>query len=99
MSSPPASALNSSPHRCRIEPTPEEPKVNLPGFVRIKATRLLTSDAGIDGFTASIVGVTPTRPTGAKSRIGSYGMRLYKAGLIAFVDTVAISKVYLSGAD
>ena len=25
MSSPPAIALNSSPHRCRIEPRPDEP--------------------------------------------------------------------------
>src|SRR5262245_28840733 len=37
-----------------------------------------------------------TCPIGAKSRTGSYGMFLYNPGLIACVDTVAISNVYPS---
>src|SRR5262245_53035584 len=61
------------------------------------ATRLLTSFARTEGCTASSVGVTPTCPIGAKSRTGSYGMFLYNPGLIACVDTVAISNVYPSG--
>src|SRR6516162_41312 len=61
------------------------------------ATRLLTSFARTEGCTASSVGVTPTCPIGAKSRTGSYGIFLYNPGLMACVDTVAISKVYPSG--
>ena len=36
---------------------------------------------------------TVARVMGAKSRTGSYGMFLYNPGLMAWVDTVAISKV------
>ena len=67
--------------------------MNFPGFSLINATRLLTSVAGTEGCNPSSVGVTPTWPIGAKSRTGSYGMFLYSPGLMAWVDTVAISKV------
>src|SRR5690348_2709993 len=73
---PPASDLHSSPHRCRIEPTPEEPKVYLPGLALTSAIRLARSVTGSLLLTPSSVGVTPTRAIGVKSRIGSYGMRL-----------------------
>src|SRR5262245_49227885 len=93
MSRPPANALNCSPQRWRIEPRPEEPKVYFPGLAFTRATRLFTSVAGIVGFTPRSVGVTPTCPIGAKSRTGSYGIFLYSPGLMAWVETVAISSV------
>ena len=41
----------------------------------------------------SSVGVTPTRATAVKSFTASYGMCLYRPGLMALVDTVANKSV------
>ena len=65
----------------------------LPGLALSSAVRPLTSVAATEGCVTSRIGVTPTCPIGAKSFTASYGIFLYKPGLMAWVDTVDINRV------
>ncbi len=67
----PACFLKSSPKRWSVEPTPPEPKLNLPGWVLSRATSSGSVLALIDALIATTFGTLPISMIGAKSRFMS----------------------------
>ena len=67
----PAFILKSSMERCGDAPTPEEPKLTLPGCALAYATNSFRVRIGIEGCTMKTFGTPPIIAGKAKSPIGS----------------------------
>lgn len=67
---------------------PDEPMATDCEAACERLTKSAASVAGLAGFTTNTVALLTTRDTGAKSRTGSYGRSLYKAGLMETAPTL-----------
>src|SRR5882672_2731826 len=93
----PAAERNHKVTRCVPLPVLPAPKLSLSGWARAMATRSLTDFTGSELVTTSRYGARVSSDTGAKSRIGSTGKSLNKAGENVKLGTTA-SSVWPSGA-
>ena len=63
--------LSSSTVRCTEVPTPPEPKLSLPGFLRASSMSSFIVLTGTEGCTTSTLRVNASHVTGARSFSGS----------------------------